>query len=90
MAIAPDGDLIVADSHNDRIRRVDKQTTTIVTIAGSAESGYDGDDKPATEARLNTPGVARGNWSWRLRGGQLTPALASWLADETRAAGRAP
>jgi 4-alpha-glucanotransferase len=43
-----------------------------------------------SEARLNTPGVARGNWSWRLRGGQLTPALASWLAEETRAAGRAP
>jgi DNA-binding beta-propeller fold protein YncE len=56
VAIAPDGDLVVADSHNDRIRRIDKQTETIVTIAGSAESGYDGDDKPATEARLNNPG----------------------------------
>ena len=43
-----------------------------------------------SEARLNTPGVARGNWSWRLRRGQLPPALAAWLADETRAAGRAP
>jgi len=56
VAMAPDGDLVVADSHNDRIRRVDKQTATIVTVAGSAESGYDGDDKPATEARLNNPG----------------------------------
>ena len=26
VAIAPDGDLIVADSHNDRIRRVDRPT----------------------------------------------------------------
>jgi GT2 family glycosyltransferase/DNA-binding beta-propeller fold protein YncE len=55
VAIAPDGDLIVADSHNDRIRRVDKPTGVITTIAGSGENGYDGDDKPATEAALNTP-----------------------------------
>jgi O-antigen biosynthesis protein len=55
VAIAPDGDIIVADSHNDRIRRVDRQTHTIITVAGSGESGYDGDDKPAVEAALNTP-----------------------------------
>ena len=55
VAIAPDGDLIVADSHNHRIRRVDHQTGVITTIAGSGEAGYDGDDKPATEAALNTP-----------------------------------
>jgi DNA-binding beta-propeller fold protein YncE len=55
VAIAPDGDLIVADSHNDRIRRVDKPTWIITTIAGSGENGYDGDDKPATKAALNTP-----------------------------------
>ena len=55
VAIAPDGDLIVADSHNDRIRRVDRPTRIITTIAGSGENGYDGDDKPATDAALNTP-----------------------------------
>ncbi len=55
VAIAPDGDLIVADSHNDRIRRVDRPTRIITTVAGSGENGYDGDDKPATEAALNTP-----------------------------------
>ena len=55
VAIAPDGDLIVADSHNDRIRRVDKPTRIITTIAGSGENGYDGDEKPAIEAALNTP-----------------------------------
>ncbi|PWT79826.1 MAG: hypothetical protein C5B57_13210 [Blastocatellia bacterium] len=55
VAIAPDGDLIVADSHNDRVRRVDRVTRVITTIAGSGENGYDGDDKPATEAALNTP-----------------------------------
>jgi GT2 family glycosyltransferase len=55
VCIAPDGDLIVADSHNDRIRRVDRPTQQITTIAGSGENGYDGDEKPAGEAALNTP-----------------------------------
>src|SRR5262249_38883316 len=55
VAIAPDGDVIVADSHNDRIRRVDKQTGVIITVAGSGENGYDGDEKPAVQAALNTP-----------------------------------
>ena len=55
VTVAPDGDLIIADSHNDRIRRVDHPTGVITTIAGSGESGFDGDDKPATEAALYTP-----------------------------------
>jgi sugar lactone lactonase YvrE len=55
VAIAPDGDVVVADSHNDRIRRVDRPTSVITTIAGSGENGYDGDEKPAIEAALNTP-----------------------------------
>ena len=55
VAIAPDGDLIIADSHNDRIRRVDRPTGIIMTIAGSGENGYDGDEKSASEAALNTP-----------------------------------
>ena len=41
-----------------------------------------------TEARLNTPGRAWGNWSWRLAPGQLTGALAARLRNETQAAGR--
>jgi GT2 family glycosyltransferase/DNA-binding beta-propeller fold protein YncE len=55
VAIAPDGDLVIADSHNDRIRRVDRPTRVITTIAGSGENGYDGDEKPAIQAALNTP-----------------------------------
>ena len=55
VAIAPDGDLIVTDSRNDRIRRVDAPTRVITTIAGSGRNGYDGDEKPATEAALNNP-----------------------------------
>ncbi|MCC7417145.1 MAG: glycosyltransferase [Acidobacteria bacterium] len=55
IAVAPDGDLIVADSHNDRIRRVDRQTGVVITVAGSGRNGYDGDDQPAIAAALNMP-----------------------------------
>ncbi len=59
VSIAPDGDIVIADSHNDRVRRVDKQTQTIMTIAGTGTGRYDGDDQPALEASLNNPsGVA--------------------------------
>jgi 4-alpha-glucanotransferase len=32
------------------------------------------------EARMNTPSVPDGNWSWRLPEGSLTPQLAAKLA----------
>ncbi len=43
-----------------------------------------------SEARMNTPGVAGGQWRWRLRPGALTPALARRLRRLTAAAGRLP
>lgn len=42
------------------------------------------------QARMNTPGVAEGNWAWRFRHGDLTPELALRLADLVRNTGRAP
>jgi len=33
-----------------------------------------------SEARMNVPSQPEGNWSWRLRAGQLTPQLAGKLA----------
>jgi 4-alpha-glucanotransferase len=39
-------------------------------------------------ARLNTPGRPEGNWRWRLRARQLTPALADRLRQLTFASGR--
>jgi len=41
------------------------------------------------EARMNTPGRAEGNWSWRLETGQLTDELARRTRRLTVAAGRA-
>jgi 4-alpha-glucanotransferase len=41
-----------------------------------------------SEARLNTPGRAGGNWSGRLRRGELTSVLAGRLRSATEAAGR--
>jgi 4-alpha-glucanotransferase len=42
-----------------------------------------------SEARMNRPGTTGGNWSWRLRRGQLTKDLAMRLREATAAAGRA-
>ena len=41
-----------------------------------------------SEARMNTPGRARGNWRWRLEPGQMTAAAARRLRDVTAEAGR--
>ncbi len=42
------------------------------------------------EARMNVPGKLGGNWSWRLRPGQLTDRIAQPLADMTRTYARLP
>jgi 4-alpha-glucanotransferase len=43
-----------------------------------------------SDARMNRPGVVRGNWTWRLERGQLTPELARRLRARTEAHGRHP
>jgi 4-alpha-glucanotransferase len=43
-----------------------------------------------SEARMNTPGRATGQWRWKLAAGQLTPAHARRLRGLTAAAGRLP
>ena len=43
-----------------------------------------------SEARMNRPGTASGNWSWRLRRGQLTDVLAARLRDATARNARGP
>ncbi|MBR6022583.1 MAG: 4-alpha-glucanotransferase [Kiritimatiellae bacterium] len=41
-----------------------------------------------SEARMNTPGAASGNWQWRFRWEQVTDEAKSRLAHVTRATGR--
>lgn len=55
VAIAPNGDLYVADAKNHRICRVDRRTGVIVTVAGLGVPGFNGDRQPAATAMLNTP-----------------------------------
>jgi sugar lactone lactonase YvrE len=59
VAVAPDGvTYFIADTANNRIRRVDAGGT-ITTVAGSGTAGFVGDGAPATLANLNGPsGVA--------------------------------
>jgi GT2 family glycosyltransferase len=55
VAVCPDGDLLVVDAYNNRIRRVDWPTGIITTVAGSGRTGYSGDGASALIATLNTP-----------------------------------
>ena len=48
------GNLYIADSYNNRIRKVDA-SGTITTIAGTGATGDGGDGGPALSAQFNTP-----------------------------------
>ena len=54
IAFDRDGKLLIADTGNHRIRRLDPNTGAIVTIAGVMQ-GYCGDGRPAANACLDTP-----------------------------------
>ena len=61
VAVDAFGNLFIADSWNDRIRKVDS-FGIITTVAGNGNWGYSGDGGMATNANLNLPsGVALDN-----------------------------
>src|SRR3954470_24520680 len=53
------GDLYFSDTFNQRVRRIDRGTGIITTVAGSGEKGFSGDGGPAIAASLDEPyGIA--------------------------------
>jgi len=54
VAVDGSGNIYIADSFNDRIRRV-APTGIITTVAGTGGSGFSGDDGLAISAKLNLP-----------------------------------
>ncbi len=60
VALDKSGNLYICDSGFHRIRKVDRKTKLISTVAGSSTSGsFSGDNGAATSAKLNSPyGVA--------------------------------
>ncbi|MFN0109952.1 MAG: SMP-30/gluconolactonase/LRE family protein [Blastocatellia bacterium] len=55
VALDSGGNVIIADSDNERIRKVTTSDGVIVTIAGSGNAGNTGDSAAATSATLDTP-----------------------------------
>jgi len=55
VAIDSSGNLYIADSGNNCIRKVDAATQIITTVAGNGTEGYTGDGEPATTATLSYP-----------------------------------
>lgn len=54
LAVATDGTIFIADTWNQRIRRVDR-SGTITTVAGTGSEGAGGDGGPATRASFDDP-----------------------------------
>jgi sugar lactone lactonase YvrE len=62
IAIDKEGNIFIADSLNNRIRKVDVNSGIITTVAGNDKQGFGGDGGPATSAELFSPeGVAVNN-----------------------------
>ncbi len=63
VAVDQSGNLFIADTQNERIRRVDAETRMIVTVAGNGTAGFSGDGGPATLATFISPsGLSVDRW----------------------------
>ncbi len=55
LAVDGAGNLYLADTINNRVRRVDASSHTITTVAGNGSAGSSGDGGPATAASVTNP-----------------------------------
>ena len=52
LAVARNGDIYLADTWNNRVRKIDSTTGVIATIAGTGKKGFSGDGGPAVQAEF--------------------------------------
>jgi sugar lactone lactonase YvrE len=52
LSISPQGDIYLADTWNQVVRKIDPKTGLISTIAGTGEKGFSGDGGPAVSAKF--------------------------------------
>ncbi len=55
LAVDAAGNLYIADTGDQRVRRVNASDGRVNTVAGNGTFGYNGDDIPAVDAQLNAP-----------------------------------
>jgi len=55
LALHPDGSLYIADSNNQRIRRIDPQTRVISTVVGTGNLSHWDESVPASSAGIGKP-----------------------------------
>jgi hypothetical protein len=54
LVITASGDLLLADSFNHALRKIDAKTGVITTLAGNGKKGFAGDGGPAIDAQFST------------------------------------
>jgi len=90
VSVDPAGDVYIADSNNNVIRKIDS-ARTIHTVAGNHAAGFSGDGGAATSASLNDPtNVLAGNAgnfyisdanNWRVRRVDSTGTIKTYAGD---------
>ncbi|HET8580678.1 MAG TPA: hypothetical protein VFL31_06745 [Nitrospiraceae bacterium] len=55
IALDSRGDIYVVDKGSNRVRKIDKRSGVISTVAGVCRYGFDGDNKPAVKSMLHAP-----------------------------------
>src|SRR4051794_1532976 len=52
LAVAGNGDIYLADTWNNRVRKIDARSGKIATVAGTGKKGFAGDGGPAAQAEF--------------------------------------